>query len=53
VGYLKNDMLHIDFRDIYHWLERHNRYSNWKQRVYYNILTGNDESGTIGANLLR
>jgi hypothetical protein len=44
-------MLHIDFRDIYHWLERHNRYSNWEARVYYNILTGNDESGTIGANL--
>ncbi|MFM6061838.1 MAG: glycosyltransferase family 2 protein [Microcystis panniformis] len=51
VGYLKNDMLHIDFRDIYHWLERHNRYSNWEARVYYNILTGNDESGTIGAHL--
>lgn len=51
VGYLKNDMLHIDFRDIYHWLERHNRYSNWEARVYYNILTGNAESGTIGAHL--
>ncbi|MDB9431474.1 glycosyltransferase family 2 protein [Microcystis aeruginosa] len=51
VGYLKNDMLHIDFRDIYHWLERHNRYSNWEARVYYNILTGNDESGTIEAHL--
>jgi glycosyltransferase involved in cell wall biosynthesis len=49
VGYLKNDMLHIDFRDIYHWLERHNRYSNWEARVYYNILTGKNESGTIGA----
>lgn len=51
VGYLKNDMLHIDFRDIYHWLERHNRYSNWEARVYYNLLTGKDQSGTIGANL--
>jgi glycosyltransferase involved in cell wall biosynthesis len=50
-GYLKYDMLHIDFRDIYHWLERHNRYSNWEARVYYNILTDSDESGTIGANL--
>ncbi|MFE1746670.1 glycosyltransferase family 2 protein [Coleofasciculus sp. H7-2] len=50
-GYLKNDMLHIDFRDIFHWLERHNRYSNWEARVYLNILTGKDESGTIGANL--
>ncbi|MGF1478582.1 MAG: glycosyltransferase family 2 protein [Cyanophyceae cyanobacterium] len=52
VGYLKNDMLHIDFRDVYHWLARHNRYSNWEARVYYNLLTGKDESGTIGAKLL-
>ena len=51
-GYLKNDMLHIDFRDIYHWLERHNRYSNWEARVYLNLLNSKDESGTIGASLL-
>lgn len=51
VGYLKNDMLHIDFRDIYHWLERHNRYSNWEARVYLNLLNNKDDSGTIGANL--
>ena len=50
-GYLEEDMLHIDFRDIYEWLARHNRYSNWEARVYYNILTGKDESGTIGAKL--
>ncbi|MDZ7959849.1 MAG: glycosyltransferase family 2 protein [Aulosira sp. DedQUE10] len=51
VGYLKNDMLHEDFRNLYHWLERHNRYSNWEARVYYNLLTNQDEGGTIGANL--
>lgn len=51
VGYLENDMLHIDFRDIYHWLARHNRYSNWEARVYYNTLTGKGDDGTIGANL--
>ncbi len=51
VGYLKNDMLHEDFRDLFHWLERHNRYSNWEARVYYNLLTGMAEDGTIGANL--
>src|SRR5919199_6933215 len=50
-GYLKNDMLHIDFRDIYHWLERHNRYSNWEARVYLNLLNSKYESGTIGASL--
>ncbi len=51
VGYLKNDMLHIDFKDLYHWLERHNRYSNWEAQVYLNLLTGKDDNGTIGANL--
>lgn len=51
VGYLKEDMLHIDFRDIYHWLARHNRYSNWEARVYYNLLMGQKDQGTIGANL--
>jgi glycosyltransferase involved in cell wall biosynthesis len=52
VGYLKQDMLHIDFRDLYHWLERHNRYSNWEAQVYLNLLKGQDNHGTIGANLL-
>ena len=51
VGYLQQDMEHIDFRDMYHWLERHNRYSNWEARVYYNLLNGMGEGGTIGANL--
>ncbi len=51
VGYLKNDMVHEDFRDIYHWIERHNRYSNWEAGVYLNLLTAKNESDTIGANL--
>ncbi|MBR8829137.1 MAG: glycosyltransferase family 2 protein [Gomphosphaeria aponina SAG 52.96 = DSM 107014] len=51
VGYLKNDMLHIDFRDIYHWIERHNRYSNWEARVYFNLLEGKNDQETIGANM--
>ena len=50
VGYLKQDMLHIDFKDLYHWLERHNRYSNWEAQVYLNLLTGKSEQGTIGAS---
>jgi len=52
VGYLNADMLHVDCRDLYHWLERHNRYSNWEARVYYNLLMGMDEGGTIGGNFL-
>ncbi len=50
VGYLKEDMLHIDFRDIYQWLERHNRYSNWEAQVFYNLRHGKGEMGTIEAN---
>ena len=45
------NMIHEDYRDLFHWIKRHNRYSNWDARVYYNILTGRDDSGTIGANL--
>lgn len=51
VGYLKQDMIHEDFRDLFHWIERHNRYSNWEARVYYNLLQGQEDTGTIGANL--
>lgn len=51
-GYLQNDMLHIDFRDIYQWLERHNRYSNWEARVYYNLLQGGKQENTIKASFL-
>ncbi|MEL7142641.1 MAG: glycosyltransferase family 2 protein, partial [Cyanobacteria bacterium J06573_11] len=51
VGYLAEDMLHEDFRDLYHWLARHNRYSNWEAQVHYNMLNGMAEDGTIGANL--
>jgi glycosyltransferase involved in cell wall biosynthesis len=50
VGYLKHDMIHEDFRDVYHWLERHNRYSNWEARVYYNLITHQETTETIGSN---
>jgi glycosyltransferase involved in cell wall biosynthesis len=51
VGYLKEDMLHIDFRDMFQWIARHNRYSNWEAQVYLNTLTGKNDDGTIGGNL--
>lgn len=49
VGYLKNDMVHEDFRDLFHWLERHNRYSSWEARVYHN-LRGDQSLTTIGSS---
>jgi hypothetical protein len=51
VGYLKQDMLHEDFRDIYHWLERHNRYSNWEAQVRLDLLLGKSDKGSIGSSL--
>jgi glycosyltransferase involved in cell wall biosynthesis len=29
-GYLKNDLLHYDYRSLHHFCERHNRYSTWE-----------------------
>lgn len=43
--YLKNDLLHEDFKSIYHFIERHNRYSNWDARVYHNLASGVKSSG--------
>jgi glycosyltransferase involved in cell wall biosynthesis len=50
-GYLKNDLLHEDFKSIYHFIERHNRYSNWDARIYHNLASGIELDGSIGASL--
>lgn len=50
-GYLKHDLLHEDFKSVYHFIERHNRYSNWDARVYHNLARGIQGSANIGASL--
>ncbi len=50
-AYFGNDLLHEDFKSVYHFVERHNRYSNWEARVYYNSLRGLHGSANIGASL--
>jgi len=50
-AYLKHDLLHEDFKSVYHFIERHNRYSNWDARVYYNWTSGVPGSSAIGASL--
>jgi glycosyltransferase involved in cell wall biosynthesis len=32
-AYLQEDMLHFAYPDIYTWVEKHNRYSNWEAEV--------------------
>ena len=49
-AYLETDLLHEDFKSVFHFVERHNRYSNWDARVYYNALRGQHGSESIGAS---
>ena len=49
--YLKHDLLHEDFKSIFHFIERHNRYSSWDARVYANFANGEQGSSNIGASL--
>ena len=52
--YLKHDLLHEDFKSIYHFVERHNRYSNWDAQVYVNLAGGVEAatgSGSLNASL--
>jgi glycosyltransferase involved in cell wall biosynthesis len=32
-GFLRHDMLHLAYPDIFTWVEKHNRYSNWEAHV--------------------
>jgi hypothetical protein len=51
-AHLKKDMLHFAYPDIYTWIEKHNRYSNWEAEVE---VRGHGVDGTrdIGAGLQR
>lgn len=48
--YLKHDLLHEDFKSVYHFVDRHNRYSNWDARVYANLSLGIYGSASIKAS---
>jgi glycosyltransferase involved in cell wall biosynthesis len=50
-GYLINDLLHEDFKSIYHFIERHNRYSSWDARVYHNLSQRETGASAIKASL--
>jgi len=36
-GYLRHDLLHHDYKSLFHYIERHNRYSDWDSAVYLNL----------------
>ncbi|MFZ4792507.1 MAG: glycosyltransferase family 2 protein [Blastocatellia bacterium] len=50
-AYLTQDLLHEDFKSVYHFVERHNRYSNWEAKVYHNFATGIEGASRIESSL--
>lgn len=48
---LKHDMLHYAYPDIYTWMEKHNRYSNWEAEVEVNALEAQGDGQNIGSQL--
>lgn len=50
-GYLRHDLRHEDFKSVYHFIERHNRYSNWEAKVYHNFAHGIEGRARISASL--
>jgi glycosyltransferase involved in cell wall biosynthesis len=50
-AHLKNDMLHYAYPDIYTWMEKHNRYSNWEAEVEVNGHGAGSGAQSIGGDL--
>ena len=36
-GRLRHDLLHHDYKSLFHYIERHNRYSDWDSAVYLEL----------------
>src|ERR1043166_1813205 len=48
-AYLSKDMLHFAYPDIYVWIEKHNRYSNWEAELELRGQQNGEGSKAIGA----
>ena len=46
-GYLENDLVHEDFRDMSFWIQKHNRYSNWEALDHQRRLSGERSAGFL------
>lgn len=42
-GYLQSDMLHLAYPDIFTWIEKHNRYSDWEARSRQGLYEGSTQ----------
>lgn len=50
-GYLREPMLHLDYKDLHAFIDRHNRYSTWDARMRAHLLSGGTPSQAIPARL--
>ncbi len=50
-GFLRSPMLHLDFKDLSAWIDRHNRYSTWDAKMRLALLEGRSFSREIPARL--
>ncbi|NQT39549.1 MAG: glycosyltransferase family 2 protein, partial [Planctomycetes bacterium] len=39
-AYLREPMLHLDYKDLHAFIDRHNRYSSWDAKMRLNLLQG-------------
>jgi hypothetical protein len=44
-SYLRQDILHYDYRNLHHFFERHNRYSTWEAEHRLRELSGQSVGG--------
>jgi glycosyltransferase involved in cell wall biosynthesis len=56
-GYLRHDLLHHDYKSLFHFLERHNRYSEWDAAVFRRLrreplLRGDSLTGAVARKRL-
>jgi len=50
-GYLREPLLHLDYKDLSRWIARHNNYSTWDAKLRLNLLHGKELSHSIPARL--
>lgn len=50
-GYLRAPLLHLDYKDLLRWIERHNRYSTWDAKMRLRLLQGEEFSQSIRPRL--
>lgn len=49
-GFLRHDLLHEDFKDVSHFIDRHNRYSTWEAAFYTTLAAGRRGASQVEAS---